>query len=60
MIEEGRIKMTKRASAAVDELVDEHGRGSLSRRDAGEKGPVVLKVGGKQFEIDDDGTTREV
>lgn len=60
MIEEGRIEMTAEALAAVNELLAEVGRGSLSRRDPGETGPLVLKAGGRRFEINDDGTTREV
>lgn len=50
---EGRIEMNEVEEARVDALVEEFGRGALSRRDPGEKGPVLFKhKDGRVWEID--------
>jgi hypothetical protein len=55
-----RIPLTPQEDAAIDELLAEHGDGSFSRRDPGETGPVLLRIGKRTWEIADDGKAREV
>ncbi len=49
---EGRVPMYIEEGEAVDKLVEEHGPGSISRRDPGDKGPLLFKLAdGRIFEI---------
>lgn len=50
---DGRIEMSEEEAAAVDSLAEEHGRGAVSRRDPGEKGPLLFKHrDGRVWEIE--------
>lgn len=54
-----RIPMYIEEGRTLDKLVEEFGAGSVSRRDAGNSGPLLFKApNGAVFEIDqEDGTT---
>lgn len=60
MLEGARIPLTAEEQDAVQTLLDEHGGGSLTRRDPGETGPVVVHVGDRIWEVEEDGTVSEV
>jgi len=61
MLEQGRIPLTEAENEAIDKLLDGHdGNASLTRRDPGETGPVLVHIGDQVFEVDEDGKTTKV
>lgn len=60
MLEGTRIPLSAEEQVAVQSLLEEHGDGSLTRRDPGEAGPVIVHIGDRLWEIDEDGTVSEV
>ena len=53
-MQEGRIDLSEAESERIDALEQEYGRGNLSRRDPGEKGPVLYKLrDGRMWEVTD-------
>lgn len=54
-----RIPMNDDEHAAVDALLEEYGRGSLSRAFPNEEGPVVVKIDGQSFLVADDGSVSD-
>ncbi len=57
MLSAGRIPLTAAEHAAIDKLLAKHGDGSLTRRDPGETGPVLVHIGDDTWKVDEDGTT---
>ena len=60
VLEGTRIQLGGNEADAVNKLLAEHGKGSLSRRDPDEQGPVVVKIDGRQWVVENDGTVEEV
>lgn len=62
MLQTGRAPMNEAENAAVDKLALEHeGKAmSLTRRDAGETGPLLVHVDDDSYEIAEDGKRRKV
>jgi hypothetical protein len=62
MLHSGMLDMSRKERIAVDTLLEKLGepKAGISRRDPGESGPLLIKSGGKRWEIDADGTTTEV
>lgn len=62
MLRTGMIDMSRKERIAVDTLLDKLGepKVGISRRDPGESGPIVIKMDGRQWEVNADGTTVEV
>jgi hypothetical protein len=59
---EGRIPMTELEHDSVDKLVAANSGQSVSltRRDPGDTGPVLVHVGDDTYQIDDNGRTRKL
>lgn len=57
MLREGRIPLTPAEHDAVDDLAGKHAGEpvSLTRRDPGETGPLLVHVGSAMFEVDEQG-----
>lgn len=54
-MQEGRIDLSTEEAKRIDVLEQKHGRGSLSRRDPGETGPVLFKARtGEIYEVTDE------
>ena len=62
MLRLGMVDMSRKERIALDTLLEKLGepKAGISRRDPGEKGPLVLKVEGRVWEINPDGVTTEV
>lgn len=57
MLAPGRIPLNDQEHVAVEALLVEHGEQvSLTRRDPGETGPVVVTADDKVFHVHDDGS----
>jgi len=60
LISEGCIPLTEAESEAIDKLLDLHiVAATLTRRDPGESGPVLVHLGDATFVVDEDGTVTE-
>lgn len=62
MLVPGRIPMNDAENAAVEKLQSEHPDEpvSLTRRDPGESGPLLVHVGAMMWEVADDGKRKKV
>jgi hypothetical protein len=61
MLREGRIPHSQAEGAAIARLHDRHGReASLTRRDPGETGPLLIHIGEDSWEIDAQGKAKKV
>lgn len=62
MLSEGRLPLSEAEHAAVDKLAAEHPDDvvSLTRRDPGESGPLLVQAGAKTWEIASDGKRKKV
>ena len=62
MLTEGRLPLNEAEHKAVDKLIAEHdgASASLTRRDPGETGPLLVHVGEKTWEIDETGKRKKV
>ena len=62
MMREGRIPINDAEHAAVDKLIGENpdANVSLTRRDPGESGPLVVHVDDDSYEVADDGKRKKV
>jgi hypothetical protein len=54
MLAADRIHLTRRETQAIEKLIAEHPDApvSLTRRDPGERGPVLVHLGDQTFEVD--------
>ena len=61
MLREGRLPLLAAEHAAVDALIAKYPDEavSLTRRDPGETGPLLVHVGGDTYEIDETGHRRK-
>jgi len=62
MLDSGRIPLNEAEDAAVEKLIAEHeGKPvSLTRRDPGESGPLLVHVDDESWVISEDGHRRKV
>lgn len=62
MLIPGRLQLSRKEERAVEQLLADHAGEpvSLTRRDAGERGPVLVHVGDRTFEVAKSGATAEV
>lgn len=62
MLHNGMIDMTRVERIAVDTLLTSMGepKAGISRADPGEKGPILVKVDGRVWEVQADGSVGEV
>jgi hypothetical protein len=62
MIEQGRIPLSKEEHVAIEKLLRENDGAaiSLTRRDPGETGPVLVHVADVTYQIDENGHRRKV
>lgn len=58
----GKIPLSRREESAVSAVVAKHPgvTATLSRRDPGELGPVLVQIGESAYEIDSRGRSRRV
>jgi hypothetical protein len=55
-LHEGRIPLSDAETEAVDALLTRHsGAASLTRRDPGETGPVLVHIGETSWQVDEEG-----
>jgi hypothetical protein len=63
MLETRSVKGTDAELAAIDQLIDEHGRtdrpASVTRTEPGEKGPLRVEIGRRSWIVEADGKTRK-
>lgn len=60
MLSEGRIPLTEAESEAIAHLLEGHdGTATLTRRDPGESGPVLVHLADRTFEVDEAGQVTE-
>lgn len=62
-IAQGRIplNLNDKENTAIDKLLENHdGTASLTRRDPGNSGPVVVEIGDESWEISDSGKAKKV
>lgn len=54
--------MNPKETAAIEKLLGEHpgGTASLTRRDPGESGPMLVHIGDNTWEISEDGKRKKV
>ncbi len=59
MLGEGRIPAEQAEHDAIDKLIADNpaAQVSFSRRDPGETGPLIVDIGGDEYEVSADGTT---
>jgi hypothetical protein len=58
MLSEGRIPLTEAEDAAIARLLAKHdGTATLTRRDPGESGPVLVHIGDATWQVDTHGKT---
>lgn len=56
MLQAGYIEMSRAERIQVDILLESQGgKGTLARRDPQERGPVVVRVGARRWEVTADG-----
>lgn len=62
MLREGRLPLLRAEHEAVEKLADENDGASLSltRRDPGETGPLLVHLGDTTWEISEDGKRKKV
>lgn len=62
MVSKGRIPLSKAEHGAVEKLLAEHPDAavSLTRRDPGETGPVLVHIDDVSYQIDEKGHRRKV
>ncbi len=62
MLREGRLPLNDAEHAAVDKLAGENEGASISltRRDPGETGPLLVHVDDVAYEVSDDGKRKKV
>lgn len=62
MLAHGRIPLQEAEDHAISELLADHpGQpASLSRRDPGETGPIIVQIGASTWEIAADGRSRKL
>lgn len=56
----GRLPMTAAEHRAVDRLIARYGHGTLTRRDPGESGPLLMLIGDGVWQVGRDGRTRKL
>ncbi len=62
MLKEGTLTISQEEISAVDKLRGEHPDGniSLTRRDAGDTGPLLVHVDSDTYQIGEDGKRKKV
>lgn len=61
MIREGRIPLNDKEHEAIDKLLENHaGNASLTRRDPGDTGPVIVEIGDESWEVKETGKSKKV
>lgn len=56
-----RIPMNTKENEAIEKLLENHaGNASLTRRDPGNTGPVIVEFGDQTWEINESGKTKKV
>lgn len=61
MLIPGRIPLTEREHKAVEKLLATHeGNATITRRDPGETGPVLVHLGDATYQISANGRTKKV